>query len=89
MRCGMDKIFSARVDEEIIQQITRMATQLKVSKKKIVEEAIRSYVKKIEEKNQTNILHETFGTWQREETVEETVKKSRKTFSDSMKRHHS
>jgi predicted transcriptional regulator len=83
----MDKIFSARVDDSVIQQITNLAKQLKISKKQIIEGAIAMYAKKVEQESKTNIMDQTFGAWKRNETATETVKKARKAFQDSMKRH--
>jgi len=37
----MDKILSARIDEEIIQKISLIASELKTTKKKVIETGIR------------------------------------------------
>ena len=83
----MDKILSARLDEEVILQISRLSRRLRVSKKKVIEDAVKLYVDKMENKQKTDILQETFGTWVREESPEETVRKSRDAFRKSMERH--
>ena len=44
----MDKIMSTRVDEAVARQIDVLAGQLGATKKAIIEEAIRHYVKKVE-----------------------------------------
>ena len=85
----MDKILSARVDEEIILQITRISQLLKISKKKVIEDAVKNYVSQIDEHQNSDVLKETFGAWASDESPEETEKNSRKAFKRSMKRHHS
>lgn len=83
----MDKILSARLDEDIILQIDRLSRRLRVSKKKVIEDAVKLYVDKMERKGKTDILQETFGAWARDETPEETVRKNRDAFRQSMERH--
>lgn len=83
----MDKILSARLDEDVILQIDRLSRRLRVSKKKVIEDAVKLYVDKMESKQKTDILKETFGAWSRDETPEETVRKSRTAFRQSMERH--
>lgn len=83
----MDKILSARVDESVIHQIGVLARKLGTTKKKVIEKAIRLYAEKIGEEEELDVLKETLGAWQRLEPPEETVKKARKAFRDSMKRH--
>ncbi len=85
----MDKILSARIDEEIIRQIARISQRLKVSKKKVIEDAVRNYVSQIDENQNSDVLKETFGAWSREESLGETVRKSREAFKRSMERHQS
>jgi predicted transcriptional regulator len=85
----MDKIFSARVDESVIRKISMMAQELHTTKKAIIEAAIESYVRVMEEEKHIDVLERTFGAWQREETPEETLTRSRNAFYKAMKRHHS
>ncbi|MDP8209064.1 MAG: hypothetical protein P9L92_20540 [Candidatus Electryonea clarkiae] len=83
----MDKIFSVRVDEAVINSISLLAQKLKASKKSIVENAINLYVKKVQEDQNIDILDDTFGSWRREQTADKIVTTSRKQFRDSMVRH--
>ena len=83
----MDKILSARVDESIISRIGSLARQLHTTKKKIIESAIQMYASKIEEENNLDVLDQTFGAWDREESAQQTVNNVRKAFRDSMLRH--
>ncbi len=83
----MDKILSARIDEEIIQKINLIAGELKTTKKSVIENAIRNYAEKIEEDGKIDVLEMTSGAWNREENPEETIKATRNKFNQSMKRH--
>ncbi len=83
----MDKIFSTRIDEGVISRISVLSRNLKLSKKAVVENAIRLYAEENEDKDNTSVLDQTFGVWKREDTAEGLTEKSRKTFRDSMMRH--
>lgn len=83
----MDKILSARVDESVIQRIGSLARQLNTTKKQVIEGAINLYAEKIEKEMKKDILDQTFGAWQREESTEETVNMVRKVLRDSMERY--
>ncbi len=83
----MNKIFSARIDEEVIRYIGYLAKKMKTSKKEIIETAVREYAEKINQMGEIDILEESFGIRHREETPEETVEEAKKTFREAMKRH--
>jgi hypothetical protein len=83
----MDKILSARVDESIVRRIGRLAQKLHTTKKAVIEAAILSYAEKSEADKGVDIWEETFGTWKRRESPEETVKQARQAFRESMKRY--
>ncbi len=83
----MDKILSARVDESVIRRIGNLSRMMNTTKKKIIENAIKMYASKIEEEKKQDILDQTFGAWQREESTSETVRKVRETFQQAMLRH--
>ena len=82
----MDKILSARVSDSVIRRIGSLSRQLRTSKKRIIEEAIEMYAGKIETEGKSDVFDQTFGAWQRKETAEKTVGKSRKAFNDSFLR---
>ena len=63
----MDKIFSARVDEAIIQRIGLLARQLQTSKKSVIERAIVAYSEKVAEEQNFDVLDHTFGAWERDD----------------------
>ncbi|MFO7892019.1 MAG: hypothetical protein R6V04_16960 [bacterium] len=85
----MDKIFSARVSESVIKKIGYLARLKNTSKKRIIEEAIETYTASIEKKINQDVFDQTHGKWTRQESPSDTVKKVRKTFEKSMKRHSS
>ncbi len=82
----MDKILSARVDESVIQRLNLLARQLRKTKKAIIEGAILSYADQISSEQQIDVLDLTFGVWQRGETVDETVRKTRHAFQEALER---
>ena len=80
----MDKIFSASVDESVIQRINFLARQLGTTKKAVIEEAIRLYAEKIESEKNLDVFEQTLGAWHRIESPAKTVEKSRKAFQRPM-----
>ena len=84
----MDKILSARVNEMIIQRIGVLARQLNTSKKAIIERAIEEFSERLSAQEKIDELGQTFGAWKRAESPEETQRRVRKAFNDSMNRHH-
>ncbi len=83
----MDKILSARVDEEIIQKISLIASEMKTTKKSVIENAIQEYADKMEKEGRIDILDMTLGAWCRDDTADETVKSIKSKFKKSMVRY--
>ena len=83
----MDKVFSARVDETVIQQISILAQQLGKTKKAIIENAIQMFAEKMKNEHDFDVFEQTLGAWCREETPEETRENARKEFRRSMLRY--
>ena len=71
----------------VIQRIGLLAKQLGTSKKTIIERAIKTYADTIEKEKHFDVLEQTLGAWQRDESPQETIDKARSTFSQSMERH--
>jgi predicted transcriptional regulator len=84
----MDKVLSARIDESVLRRIELLARELGTTKKAVIENAIRLYADRLETERQIDVLDRTWGAWQREETPEETVERSRFAFRRSMRRRH-
>ena len=83
----MDKILSTRVDEAVVRRIDALARQLGTTKKAVIEGAIQFYAEKIEKERNTDVLEQTLGAWQREESPDETIEQAREAFRHSMRRY--
>lgn len=83
----MDKIFSARIDEGVVQKIATLAQGLRVSKKKVIEAAIEAYAVRMGTPSSKDAFSAAYGAWKRDESVSATVARSREAFESSMKRH--
>ena len=83
----MDKIISARINESIAHLLDNLAKQLHVTKKKILEDAIRDFANKINPESGTDIFTQTCGAWQRKESADEIIEKAHEAFQKSMERY--
>ncbi len=83
----MDKIFSTRIDENVIRKINLLAREFGKSKKSIISNAITLYVDKLERENKFDVFERTSGAWNRKESPDEVVKKGRDEFRKSFFRH--
>jgi len=84
MEANMDKIMSTRMDEAVIRHIDMLAKRLGTSKKAILENAVRYYAEKVEAEQGFDVLTDTFGSWQRDNSAAETVQ----TIKDTMRKSH-
>lgn len=83
----MDKVISARVNESTAHQLDSLAKRLRKSKKSILEEALQKYADSLDENGKMDVFEETCGIWKRDEPIEETVRKARSLFAESMNRY--
>jgi hypothetical protein len=83
----MDKIMSARVNEDVINKIGGIAKQLKISRKAVIENAIKNYSQQIDTDGELDIFTITCGSWKRNEPVNETIQKIRRTMRRSQERY--
>jgi len=83
----MDRILSARVDESVADSIGSLARRLHTSKKRVIERAVEMYATKVNEEQRFDVFEQTWGAWRRKEPAEQLVKRSRKAFRDSTRRH--
>lgn len=83
----MDKVFSTRMDNEVIEALTQAVRKTGMSKKRFVEQAIKNQVREMGVEYGTNIWEETSGAWKRDESPAETVRKIRNRMLKSMRRH--
>ncbi len=82
----MDKVFSTRLDESIIEELDRAVRRLKTTKKQFLKEAITLRVAAAAN-GRDDVWSETCGAWDRKETASVTVTRARRAFERSMHRH--
>ena len=82
----MDKIFSTRLDEDLIRRIDRFVRDRSISKKKFIEKALREYLDHVGEKMEDDIIDSSFGAWERDETPSETWSQARQVFNKGFRR---
>lgn len=83
----MDKVLSARVDETVMHRIGDLARRLHTSKKRIIEEAVRSYAARVDEDEKSDVFERTAGAWDREESPDQLVEAAREAFRKGMERY--
>jgi hypothetical protein len=84
----MEKIFSARLDEAVLDELDRVTRRLAITKKQFLEEAIRMRAQQLSNEEGTDIWTETLGAWVRTEKPETTIRRTREKFRQSFERHH-
>jgi hypothetical protein len=84
----MEKIFSARLDEAILDELDRVTRRLGVTKKQFLEEAIRLRAQQVSSDTEKDVWAETSGAWKRAEEPQATIRKARRAFRRSFDRHH-
>ncbi len=82
----MDKVFSARLDESVVQRISGLARRLHTSKKQVIEEAVNLLESTLGEGDSASFLDQSFGAWNRDESARETVDAARAAFRESFER---
>jgi hypothetical protein len=83
----MEKIFSARLDEAILDELDRVTRRLGVTKKQFLEEAIRLRAQQLSGETGVDIWAETSGAWKRAEEPQTTIRTARRAFQRSFGRH--
>ncbi len=81
----MDKIFSTRIDEVVLNKISLLAHRLHVSKKKVIEGAIDLYAQQMANEADMDVLAKTSGAWKRKESAQETVARAKNAFRQPMR----
>jgi hypothetical protein len=84
----MQKIFSTRLEESTIDELTRVTRRLGVSKRQFLEEAIHARAKALGGTSAEDVWTETLGAWQRTESAGATVRRARESFERGFARHH-
>lgn len=83
----MQRIFSTRLDEAVLDQLDRATRRLNVSKRQFVEEAIRLRAEQVTGRDDSDVWSETLGAWQRRERPETTIRRARRAVQRSVARH--
>jgi len=85
----MQKIFSTRLEEATIDELTRAARRLGVPKRQFLEDAIRQRAQAVAGGSAADdVWAETSGAWRRPESPSTTIKRARRAFRQSLARHH-
>jgi hypothetical protein len=84
----MQKIFSTRLDEAVLNEMDRVTRRAKMTKKQFLEEAIRARARELSAAPGPDVWDETRGAWKRRERPATTVKVARTVFRRSIERHH-
>ena len=82
----MDRVLSARIDEEVAILLDALSRKQHKSKKKILEEALRKYAEHGSGEPPLDVLKETWGAWNRRESASATARKARSAFRSSLAR---
>ena len=83
----MDRVFSVRLDEKLVRAINRLVENKSVSKKAVIEKALRIYLDRCGDQTERETINRTSGAWRRRGTTEDTWREIRGTFNRSMTRH--
>jgi len=84
----MQKIFSTRLDEAVIDEMNRATRKLGMSKRQFLEEAIHLRVARLGQDEETDVWAETSGAWQRSEPAAATMRRARRAFRQGFERRH-
>lgn len=84
----MQKIFSARLDEAVLNELERATQKLRLSKRAFLEDAIREHAAALLEAEDGDVWAETLGAWRRREQPETTIRRARRAFRETFSRRH-
>jgi hypothetical protein len=83
----MDKIFSTRMDEGLIRQVNRFVKKRSITKKGMIEQALKTYLDQVGSNIESDIVDRSFGAWARNETPSTTWSHGRQVFNKGFSRH--
>jgi len=88
----MDKVFSARLNVGVVDELERACRLLRVTRKHFLEEAIQGRVRQVAPEvisgGHDNIWEKTCGAWKGKEAPLATIARIRKTVEADFHRHH-
>jgi len=82
----MRRAFTTRLDDDLLERLDLAARALGVSKRKLVEEALRARLEPLGDLRGGDVLERTRGAWRRDESPEETVRRCRGSFRRALAR---
>jgi hypothetical protein len=83
----MQKIFSTRIDEALLNEMDRVTRRAGITKKQFLEDAIRARARELSAAPAPDVWEETRGAWKRRERPATTVRTARSAFQRSIERH--
>ena len=84
----MDKVLSARLDETVVDELSRVTKRRGITKKQFLEEAIRAHAGRSEAGAASDVWAETCGMWKRREAPRTTIRRARNALNATITRHH-
>jgi hypothetical protein len=84
----MQKMFSTRLDEAILNEMERVTRKLGMSKRQFLEEAIQLRVEQLSHDERSDVWSETLGAWPRREPGATTIRQARRAFRHAFERRH-
>ena len=84
----MQKIFSTRLDEAVLDELDRVTQRLGMSKRQFLEEAIQLHARSLSGDAREDVWAETSGAWNRAEKPETSIRRARQAFRRAFDRHH-
>ncbi len=76
----MQRAFTTRLDDDLLERLDQAARALGVSKRRLVEEALRARLGPLGNLGAGDVLERTCGAWRRDEASDETVRRCRESF---------
>jgi len=84
----MQKVFSTRLDESVLDEMERVTRRLRITKRRFLEEAIHRQALQLSGQEGSDVWTETLGAWRRREKPETTIRRAREAFSAGFERQH-
>lgn len=84
----MQKVFSARLDEAVLDELDRVTRKLRITKRQFLEEAIHERARALAGETADDVWSDTLGTWRRDEAPATTIRRARQAFRRTFVRRH-
>jgi metal-responsive CopG/Arc/MetJ family transcriptional regulator len=83
----MDRVFSTRMDEDLVRRVDRFTRERSISKKGLIEKALREYLDRADPRYELDVIERSYGAWKRKESPEATWHEIRSAFNKGFGRH--